>query len=70
MQAPKFLVEFECATPDEAAADKASGARSRPVIRRVCVPNSWAGDYHQCARQLGAAADFFAATSQASDAED
>jgi hypothetical protein len=32
------------------------------VIKRVCVPNSWAGDYGQYARLLTKAQDFFAAS--------
>lgn len=68
-ESPKFLVEFDHAAAPAADAGAAppSGSgrartRERPVIRRVCVPNSWAGDYHLCARKLGAAAEFFAAT--------
>jgi hypothetical protein len=68
-ESPKFLVEFDRATPSAAGAGTGgptqpgqAKVRERPVIRRVCVPNSWAGDYHLCARKLGAAADFFAAT--------
>ncbi|MBE2212513.1 MAG: hypothetical protein IAE82_01475 [Opitutaceae bacterium] len=60
---PKFLVEFDSGPASSASEKSGSGTTTRtPVIRRVCVPNSWAGDYHLCARQLGAAADFFAAT--------
>lgn len=59
-QSPKFLVEFE--KPASGKASGEGGAGRRPVIKRVCVPNSWAGDYHQCASQLGAASDFYAAT--------
>lgn len=58
---PKFVVEFECDAPAGGGPGDAQ-ARSRPVIRRVCVPNSWAGEYHRCARQLGAAEDFAADT--------
>ncbi len=50
---PKFSVEL---TPDREAPDKIG----RGVIKRVCVPNSWAGDYAQCAKMLGAAQEFFA----------
>jgi hypothetical protein len=50
---PKFALEL---TPDGAAPDK----MGRGVIKRLCVPNSWAGDYGQCAKFLGAAQDFFA----------
>lgn len=66
---PKFVVEFEhthsasAAATESAPREKASARpATRPVIRRVCVPNSWAGDYHHCARQLGAASEFFAET--------
>ena len=65
-QSPKFLVEFaEPAGPANGSPTPSPGRR--PVIKRVCVPNSWAGDYHQCARQLGAAADFYAATESPSE---
>jgi hypothetical protein len=50
---PRFVIEIEAAggvTPD--------GHRSG-VIKRVCVPNSWAGDYQKCGRALGAALAFF-----------
>lgn len=50
---PKFSVEL---TPDGGAPDKIG----RGVIRRVRVPNSWAGDNGQYARLLTAAQDFFA----------
>ena len=52
LQAPKFTVEF---TPDPAAPDQIG----RGVLKRVCVPNSWAGDYGQYAKLIGAAQDFF-----------
>jgi hypothetical protein len=57
---PTFLVEFESAA--RADSEPPDGPESKPVIRRVCVPNNWAGDYARCARLLGAAADFFSAT--------
>jgi len=50
---PKFALEL---TPDREAPDQIG----RGVIKRLCVPNSWAGDYGQCAKFLGAAQDFFA----------
>jgi len=53
-QSPRFVVEFESA--------RTAAGKEAAVIRRVCVPNSWAGDYHRCARQLGDAAEFFSAT--------
>lgn len=50
---PKFTLEL---TPDHEAPDKVG----KGVIKRVCVPNSWAGDYGQYAKMLTAAQDFFA----------
>jgi hypothetical protein len=50
---PKFSVEL---MPDREASDQ----MGRGVIKRICVPNSWAGDYAQCAKLLGAAQEFFA----------
>jgi hypothetical protein len=51
-QSPRFVVEMESSstTPD---------GRRMGVIKRVCVPNSWAGDYQKCGRALGAALAFF-----------
>ena len=49
---PKFALEL---TPDREAPDKIG----RGVIKRLCVPNSWAGDYGNCANLLSAAQDFF-----------
>ena len=50
---PKFSVEL---APDGGAPDQIG----RGVIRRLRVPNSWAGDYGQYAKLLTAAQDFFA----------
>jgi hypothetical protein len=50
---PKFAMEF---TPDASAPDR----MGRGVIRRVCVPNSWGGDYGQYAKWMSAAQEFFA----------
>jgi len=50
---PKFTVEF---TPDRAA----PGHVGQGVIKRICVPNSWAGDYGRYAQLLSAAQEFFA----------
>lgn len=50
---PKFTLEL---VPDREAPDK----MGRGVIKRVCVPNSWAGDYGQYAKLLAAAQEFFA----------
>ena len=49
---PKFSLEL---TPDGSAPDK----MGKGVIRRVCVPNSWAGDYARFAKYIGAAQEFF-----------
>ena len=50
---PRFSVELG---PDGTAPDKVG----RGVIKRLRVPNSWAGDYAQCSKLLGAAQEFFA----------
>lgn len=50
--APTFSMEL---TPDGEAPDKIG----RGVIKRVCVPNSWAGDYGKYAKLMSAAQDFF-----------
>jgi hypothetical protein len=50
---PKFTLEL---TPDHAAPDRVG----QGVIKRICVPNSWAGDYGQYGQLLGAAQEFFA----------
>ena len=52
---PKFTLELK---PDPEAPDRVG----RGIIRRICVPNSWAGDYGQCAKLLGAAQEFFVAS--------
>lgn len=52
-QDPKFSMEL---APDAAAPDKIGNG----VIKRVCVPNSWAGDYAQYSKFIAAAQDFFA----------
>ncbi|MBI5771784.1 MAG: hypothetical protein HZA93_28695 [Verrucomicrobia bacterium] len=49
---PKLSLELE---PDAAAPDKIG----RGVIKRVCVPNSWAGDYGRYAKVIAAAQEFF-----------
>lgn len=46
---PGFSVEVE---PLD---DKALG---HPVIRRVCVPNSWTGDYHRFSKLVAGAQAF------------
>lgn len=50
---PKFTMEL---TPDSAAPDKIG----RGVIKRVHVPNSWAGDYTKYSKFISAAQEFFA----------
>ncbi len=50
---PRFTLEL---APDAAAPDKVGAG----VIKRVCVPNSWAGDYSQYAKLLAKAQEFFA----------
>jgi len=52
---PRFSMEL---VPDRDAPDKIG----KGVIKRVCLPNSWAGDYSRTARLIGAAQDFFART--------
>lgn len=49
---PKFAVEM---MPDADAPDKVGAG----VIKRVSMPNSWAGQYSQYAPLLKAAQDFF-----------
>lgn len=55
---PRFALEL---APDAEAPDR----MGRGVIRRLCVPNSWAGDYGKYARLLTQAQDFFAQSSSA-----
>jgi hypothetical protein len=50
---PKFSMEL---MPDGAAPDKIG----RGVIKRVQVPNSWAGDYTKYSKFIHAAQEFFA----------
>lgn len=52
-QEPRFTLEL---TPDREAPDRIGGG----IIKRVCVPNSWAGDYGQYGKLLAAAQEFFA----------
>ena len=51
-QDPKFTMEL---VPDAAAPDKIG----RGVIKRVLVPNSWAGDYTKYSKFITAAQEFF-----------
>ncbi len=50
---PKFTLELtaDCEAPDRVG---------QGVIKRICVPNSWAGDYGQYGKLLAAAQEFFA----------
>jgi hypothetical protein len=50
---PKFTMEL---APDGGAPDKIG----RGVIKRVLVPNSWAGDYTKYSKFMTAAQEFFA----------
>jgi hypothetical protein len=50
---PRFSLEL---APDSAAADHIG----QGVIKRVCLPNSCAGDYHKYIKLLDAAQEFFA----------
>jgi hypothetical protein len=49
---PKIVVEMEVEGADP-------GRPARGVIKRVCLPNSWAGCYDLCAPVLSAAERFF-----------
>jgi len=49
---PKFSMEL---TPDRDAPNKVG----RGVIKRVHVPNSWAGDYNRYAKLITQAQEFF-----------
>lgn len=49
---PKFTMEL---APDGAAPDKIG----RGVIKRIHVPNSWAGDYTKYSKFMAAAQEFF-----------
>ncbi len=52
---PRFSLEL---TPDGQAPD----GRGRGVIKRLCLPNSWAGDYTKYSKLITAAQDFFSAS--------
>ena len=49
---PKISLEL---VPDDTAPDRVG----QGVIKRVCLPNSWAGDYSQSAKLIGVAQEFF-----------
>ena len=55
MHDPGFWMEL---APDAAAPDRVGHG----VLQRICVPNSWAGDYEKYFRLVGAAQRFFAAS--------
>ena len=50
---PKFTLEL---TPDREAPDRVG----QGIIKRICVPNSWAGDYGRYSQLLTKAQEFFA----------
>jgi len=50
---PRFTLEL-------AADREAPDGVGRGVIKRLCIPNSWAGDYGQYGKLLASAQDFFA----------
>ncbi len=52
---PHMAVEI---SPDAAAPDKVG----QGVIRRICVPNSWGGQYSQYAKLVAQAQAFFRAS--------
>ena len=54
-QDPRFTLEL---TPDGSAPDH----MGRGVIKRIHVPNSWAGDYTKYSKFISAAQEFFAAS--------
>ncbi|CAM3136171.1 hypothetical protein [Rariglobus hedericola] len=49
---PKFSIEI---IPDDAAPDHVG----KGTIKAVRLPNSWAGNYSQCAKLITAAQEFF-----------
>ena len=53
---PRFTLEL---TPDGSAPDKIG----RGIIKRIHVPNSWAGDYTKYAKFISDAQEFFAQSS-------
>ncbi|MBI2497040.1 MAG: hypothetical protein HYV75_03660 [Opitutae bacterium] len=57
---PRFTLEL---TPDPEAPDRIG----QGIIRRICVPNSWAGDYGRYGKLLSAAQEFFAQSNPAGD---
>lgn len=57
---PAFTLEL---APDADAPDR----MGRGVIKRLAIPNSWAGDYGRYARLVAQAQDFFAASGAGAD---
>ncbi len=57
---PAFTLEL---APDADAPDPAGHG----VLKRLCVPNSWAGDYGKYARFIGLAQEFFAQSGAADE---
>ncbi|OHE81715.1 MAG: hypothetical protein A3G75_10665 [Verrucomicrobia bacterium RIFCSPLOWO2_12_FULL_64_8] len=55
LQEPRFALEM---TPDTEAPDRIG----RGIIRRLCVPNSWVGDYQKYVEFMSPAQEFFAAS--------
>lgn len=58
LQDPKFALELT----GEADVD---GRVREGTIKRLCVPNSWAGDYQRYAKLVSAAQEFFRKTADA-----
>jgi len=52
---PRFSMEI---APDVDAEDRVG----RGVIKRVCLPNSWVGDYGKYRKLINSAQEFFAST--------
>ena len=53
LQEPRFALEL---APDAEAPDRIG----RGIIQRLCVPNSWVGDYQKYFELLSPAQEFFA----------
>jgi hypothetical protein len=56
---PRFTAEF-------AEDGGPAGKGGKGVLKRVCVPNSWAGDYSRYAQWLTRAQEFFEAAAPGS----
>lgn len=59
---PNFAMEL---TPDPGAPDQIG----RGLMKRICVPNAWTGDYQKYFRLMSAAQNFFAASFGATPAK-